>query len=55
MEISVKNKPDVIIFPSSHVNWLFVPQASQIVLIAEPDLVCGLRFLQNLKYLWNGD
>ena len=29
MEIGVKNKPDAIIFQSSHVNWLFVPQASQ--------------------------
>lgn len=47
MEIGVKNKPDAIIFQSSHENWLFVPQASQIVLIAEPELICGLRFLQN--------
>ena len=46
MEIGVKNKPDAIIFQSSHVNWLFVPQASQIVLIAEPDLICVLRYLQ---------
>ena len=45
MGISVKT--DAIVFQSSHVNWLFVPQASQIALIAELYLIFGLRLLRH--------